>query len=182
MGWQDLPGFGVLGLLLLAEALLIGVEAEVVLVLDDFLSVVGLVSAEVDAPKAIHSDNTSYIGGADRDCGVPGGDSGLAATCLLDGVALPPLYCELYFPEELCRLALPEVLILIFLALLVLRPWPRPGFLHVRGHLLPFGLAATGTVVGIPACRLGTIRAQMLRSAIEIALPLLDLLLLTELV
>ena len=25
-------------------------------------------------------------------------------------------------------MALPEVLILIFLALLVLRPWPRPGF------------------------------------------------------
>lgn len=56
--------------------------------MDDFLSIVRLVAAEVDASEAVHTDNTSYVGRADRDGGVPGGDAGLAATGLLDGVPL----------------------------------------------------------------------------------------------
>lgn len=85
--------------MLLAKALFIGVEAKIVLILDDFLSIVGFVSAEVDASKAIHSDDTGNVGRADRDGRVPSGDAGLAAACLRDGIALPASLLRALFPR-----------------------------------------------------------------------------------
>lgn len=58
--------------------------------------------------------------------------------------------------------------------------WPH--YLHVGGHLLPFGLAAAGAVVGISTGRLGSVGAEVLRGSLIIGLLMLWLLVLVQFV
>lgn len=89
MRGQHFPSLGLFTFLLLPESLLVRVENEIILVLNNFLSVVSLAHPKIDSSEPTDSHNSGNISRANGNRCISCGDIGLAPTRLRDGKAFP---------------------------------------------------------------------------------------------